>query len=60
MSKKFVYVIFDNVTGEVWEVFLSEDECVSKYKSHYEGFLNIDWMAINIDFVLKHFFHVGE
>lgn len=57
---KFVYVIYDKETAEIHEIFKTEEECVSKYVEFYEGFLNIDWMGMNLRFILKDFFHVGE
>lgn len=50
---KFVYVIYDKVNGEVWESFLNEDLCIDRYNELYKGFVNMDWMGINIEFEVK-------
>lgn len=56
MKHNFVYIIYDTETGEIWENFFSEDECVNKFNSHYDGFKNIDWCGINLQFMFKNFF----
>lgn len=53
----FVYVIFDNETYEVFEVFRRENECIEKFKSHYDGFVNVDWRGLNIKIILGEILH---
>lgn len=44
----FVYVIYDKDTYEIFDMFITEKICVSVYKELYEGFVNVDWKAVNI------------
>ena len=51
--QSFIYVIYDKFTGEIHGRFFTEDECVSKFNEFYDGFVNIDWMGINIEYECK-------
>lgn len=51
---RFVFIIYDTETFEIWEIYNTEDECVHAYNEKYEGFKNIDWMGYNLSFWLKH------
>lgn len=53
---RFVYIIYDIVSGEIWEIHMTEDECVRAYNETYEGYKNIDWMGFNLSFWVKEFF----
>lgn len=44
----FIYVIYDTDIYEIFDMFFTERECVKVYKEMYEGFVNVDWKAINI------------
>ena len=57
---RFVYVIYDEFTAEIHEIFETEEECVSRYVEQFEGFVNINWMGVNLSFVLKNFYHIGK
>lgn len=49
----FVYIIYDTETLEVHCMFFDEDECIKVFKDLYEGFMNIDWIAINMRYGLS-------
>lgn len=48
----FVYIIYTNVSFEVIDVFLSEDECITAY-INYCNKDEYSWKAINIDYAFK-------
>ena len=57
---RFVYIIYDTINGEIWEIHMTEDDCVRSYNEKYEGFKNIDWMGYNLSFWLKENFYLGK
>lgn len=57
---RFVYIIYDEFTAEIFAIFNTEEECVSRYVEQYEGFVNVNWMGVNLRFVLKEFYHIGN
>lgn len=53
-SSAFIYVIYDTDIFEIHSVHLTEKDCVKCYNEYYNGFVNIDWKAVNIiDFLKK-------
>lgn len=57
---RFVYIIYDEFTAEIFAIFDNEDDCVNRYTEQYQGFININWMGVNLSYVLKNFYHIGE
>ena len=56
---RFVYVIYDEFSGEIFSIHNSEEDCVMVYRELYEGFINVNWMGVNLSYVLKNFYHIG-
>lgn len=49
--KKYIYVIYDCLNFDVWEIFDSKKDALKKYNSHYNGFTNIRCYPYNIKFI---------
>lgn len=56
---KFVYIIYNVRTMHIFEVYLTEDECVRAFNAKYDEFKNVDWMGCNLSFWLKSNFFTG-
>ena len=53
---RFVYIIYNTKTYDIWEVHETEDECVRAFDERYDSYKNVDWMGSNLSYWFKHNF----
>lgn len=54
-----IFIIYDTITFDVWEWHTTETECIERFNTMFEGFVNISWVAVSVDFMFKKFMNGG-
>lgn len=55
-----IFIIYDTITYEVWEWHKTESECIERYNTMFDGFVNVDWIAVSVDVMFKKFMEGGS